>query len=274
MPGALDIRPRSRPDPRIPYLRIDVMARRAGPSVNRTRRLSSLVGYPRSAQASDRVRRRFSRDTVSDTDELNLLKYRQAMVKIIAVHASMCLEEIGKDRLSDPVMQAMATVPRHRFVPVELQELAYEDLPLPIGCGKTISQPFIVALRPARDRGTGQDPRDRHRAWLSGGDPHGVGLAGFLGRNHRGAGQGGGTPAARHGLRQRAAADRRWLARLGGACAVRQDHLDRGARAGSTEATRTAEAGRQARASRRGWRTSKSSSWSRKATTIKCGPAS
>jgi len=83
---------------------------------------------------------------VSDTDELNLLKYRQAMVKIIAVHASMCLEEIGKDRLSDRVMQAMATVPRHRFVPVELQELAYEDLPLPIGCGKTISQPFIVAL--------------------------------------------------------------------------------------------------------------------------------
>ena len=83
---------------------------------------------------------------MSDTDELNLLKYRQAMVKIIAVHASMCLEEIGKDRLSDPVMQAMATVPRHRFVPVELQELAYEDLPLPIGCGKTISQPFIVAL--------------------------------------------------------------------------------------------------------------------------------
>src|SRR5262249_2936447 len=145
MPGALDIRPRSRPDPRIPYLRIDVM-RRAGPSVNQTRRLSSLVGYPRSAQASDRVRRGFSRNTVSDMDELNLLKYRQAMVKIIAVHASMCLDEIGKDRLSDPVMQAMATVPRHRFVPVELQEVAYEDLPLPIGCGKTTSQPFIVAL--------------------------------------------------------------------------------------------------------------------------------
>src|SRR5262249_12441351 len=38
----------------------------------------------------------------------------------------------------------------------------------------------------------------------------------------------------------------------GGACAVRQDHRDRGARAGSTEATRTAEAGRQAGASRRG----------------------
>jgi protein-L-isoaspartate(D-aspartate) O-methyltransferase len=68
------------------------------------------------------------------------------MVAIIAVHAKLCVSEIGMDRLSDRVMQAMARVPRHRFVPVELQELAYEDLPLPIGHGKTISQPFIVAL--------------------------------------------------------------------------------------------------------------------------------
>jgi len=65
---------------------------------------------------------------------------------IIAVHAKLCVNEIGKDRLSSRIMEAMASVPRHRFVPVELQELAYEDLPLPIGFGKTISQPFIVAL--------------------------------------------------------------------------------------------------------------------------------
>jgi protein-L-isoaspartate(D-aspartate) O-methyltransferase len=65
---------------------------------------------------------------------------------IIAVHASLCLEQIGKDRLGDRVMEAMARVPRHQFVPVELQDWAYEDLPLPIGCGKTISQPFMVAL--------------------------------------------------------------------------------------------------------------------------------
>jgi protein-L-isoaspartate(D-aspartate) O-methyltransferase len=83
---------------------------------------------------------------MSDTDELNLVKCRQAMVMIIAVHASLCLEKIGTDRLDDRVMQAMATVPRHQFVPVELQEWAYDDLPLPIGCGKTISQPFMVAL--------------------------------------------------------------------------------------------------------------------------------
>jgi protein-L-isoaspartate(D-aspartate) O-methyltransferase len=68
------------------------------------------------------------------------------MVMIIARYAGLCVEEIGKDRLADRVMEAMARVPRHRFVPVELQEWAYEDTPLPIGCGKTISQPFIVAL--------------------------------------------------------------------------------------------------------------------------------
>ena len=83
---------------------------------------------------------------MSDTDELNLVKYRQAMVMIIAGYASFCVEEIGKDRLSDRVMEAMARVPRHEFVPVELREWTYDDMPLSIGCGKTISQPFMVAL--------------------------------------------------------------------------------------------------------------------------------
>jgi protein-L-isoaspartate(D-aspartate) O-methyltransferase len=39
----------------------------------------------------------------------------------------------------------MYTVPRHEFVPEELRENAYEDRPLPIGLGQTISQPYIVA---------------------------------------------------------------------------------------------------------------------------------
>jgi protein-L-isoaspartate(D-aspartate) O-methyltransferase len=68
------------------------------------------------------------------------------MVTIIALHASLCPDQIGKDRLADRVMEAMASVPRHQFVPAELQQWAYEDMPLPIGCGKTISQPFMVAL--------------------------------------------------------------------------------------------------------------------------------
>lgn len=44
------------------------------------------------------------------------------------------------------VLEAMHTVPRHRFVPPEFAAFAYEDRPLPIGEGQTISQPYIVAL--------------------------------------------------------------------------------------------------------------------------------
>ncbi len=44
------------------------------------------------------------------------------------------------------VLRAMRKVPRHLFVPQEHQYLAYEDRPLPIGYGQTISQPYIVAI--------------------------------------------------------------------------------------------------------------------------------
>ena len=48
--------------------------------------------------------------------------------------------------LDSRVLSAMAKVERHRFVPRQLQELAYSDQPLPIGDGQTISQPYMVAL--------------------------------------------------------------------------------------------------------------------------------
>src|SRR3974390_109218 len=43
------------------------------------------------------------------------------------------------------VLEAMAPVPRHDFVPVKFGDAAYADKPLPIGEGQTISQPFMVA---------------------------------------------------------------------------------------------------------------------------------
>ena len=52
----------------------------------------------------------------------------------------------GIDRFSPAVMDAIAKVPRELFVPQQLQHLSYENTPLPIGEGQTISQPFIVAL--------------------------------------------------------------------------------------------------------------------------------
>lgn len=44
------------------------------------------------------------------------------------------------------LLAAFRRIPRHLFVPPEYQSMAYEDHPLPIGCGQTISQPYIVAL--------------------------------------------------------------------------------------------------------------------------------
>jgi protein-L-isoaspartate(D-aspartate) O-methyltransferase len=47
---------------------------------------------------------------------------------------------------NEKVLQAMRSVPRHKFVPEDLISHAYQDSPLPIGFGQTISQPYIVAL--------------------------------------------------------------------------------------------------------------------------------
>jgi protein-L-isoaspartate(D-aspartate) O-methyltransferase len=52
----------------------------------------------------------------------------------------------ARDITDEDVLAAMEAVPRHEFVPPEFVGQAYEDHPLPIGYGQTISQPYIVAL--------------------------------------------------------------------------------------------------------------------------------
>jgi protein-L-isoaspartate(D-aspartate) O-methyltransferase len=79
-------------------------------------------------------------------DEDPFVPLRQAMVAEIAAEAALVGGETGRPAFSEKVMDAMAAVPRHDFVPVELRAAAYLNTPLPIGFGKTISQPFIVAL--------------------------------------------------------------------------------------------------------------------------------
>lgn len=71
---------------------------------------------------------------------------RQQMVGEITLHTVLQTGRLGKAALSRRVMEAMGRVPRHAFVRHDLQHLAYADTPLPSDCGKTISQPFIVAL--------------------------------------------------------------------------------------------------------------------------------
>src|ERR1700726_5216342 len=56
------------------------------------------------------------------------------------------LAAAGRDIRNRRVLDAMAAVPRHEFVPKALWNFAYSDDPLPIGYGQTISQPFIVAF--------------------------------------------------------------------------------------------------------------------------------
>ncbi len=80
------------------------------------------------------------------TKERPYADLRRAMVRVIAAHAADCGEKTGRPVLSESVMRAMYETPRHRFIEDEYLLYAYEDCPLPIGCDKTISQPFIVAL--------------------------------------------------------------------------------------------------------------------------------
>ncbi|HXX86028.1 MAG TPA: protein-L-isoaspartate(D-aspartate) O-methyltransferase [Casimicrobiaceae bacterium] len=71
---------------------------------------------------------------------------RQRMIEEIAAVARIAGAESGKPTISSGVIATMAKVPRHGFVPADQERFAYENRPLPIGYGQTISQPYIVAL--------------------------------------------------------------------------------------------------------------------------------
>lgn len=101
------------------------------PIVNKSRRL--LLG--------DELRRQDGAMTANDFEIL-----RQHMLVEISAGVFHVSDVLGKAALDERVMAVMGSVPRHEFVPVELQPYAYANIPLPIGFEKTISQPFIVAL--------------------------------------------------------------------------------------------------------------------------------
>src|SRR6266852_6217855 len=84
------------------------------------------------------------RDHAMSTESFGSL--RRQMLAEVAAETIYVSARIGKAALAKPVMEAIGSVPRHEFVPVELQPYAYANTPLPIGFDKTISQPFIVAL--------------------------------------------------------------------------------------------------------------------------------
>ncbi len=71
---------------------------------------------------------------------------RRQMVAAIRADVIATRAYIGRRALRTEVLDAMGRVPRHAFVPQAVMPAAYENRPLPIGHGQTISQPYIVAL--------------------------------------------------------------------------------------------------------------------------------
>ncbi len=68
------------------------------------------------------------------------------MLRTIELECFYTRGQTGIKKFRQPVMDAMAKVPREQFVPAALKSCAYDNGPLPIGNGQTISQPYIVAL--------------------------------------------------------------------------------------------------------------------------------
>lgn len=68
------------------------------------------------------------------------------MLETIRAEAGYTATTTGREQFSEQVMQAMHDVDRKTFVPVEYANQAYDNGPLPIGHGQTISQPYMVAL--------------------------------------------------------------------------------------------------------------------------------
>lgn len=71
---------------------------------------------------------------------------RHELVNIIKADVVMTRDFLGQGSLDERVLDAIGKVPRHEFVPENQRPYAYENRPLPIGYGQTISQPYIVAI--------------------------------------------------------------------------------------------------------------------------------
>ncbi|HET7202554.1 MAG TPA: protein-L-isoaspartate(D-aspartate) O-methyltransferase [Steroidobacteraceae bacterium] len=79
-------------------------------------------------------------------DETAFAAARQALLREIESDVRETADFLNRRQLDDRVMAALAAVPRHEFIRREDRDFAYENRPLPIGFGQTISQPYIVAV--------------------------------------------------------------------------------------------------------------------------------
>lgn len=85
----------------------------------------------------------FSSQAIAEDD---FQQQRQELVNIIKEDVVRTRDFLGQEMLDERVLDAIGKVPRHEFVPESERPYAYENRPLPIGYGQTISQPYIVAI--------------------------------------------------------------------------------------------------------------------------------
>ena len=86
-----------------------------------------------------------ARDATAQEDA-QCVRERAAMVETIKAYARSHAVVSGQQGFSERVLEAMEQTKRHLFIPARSCSIAYADMPVPIGRGQTISQPFIVAL--------------------------------------------------------------------------------------------------------------------------------
>ncbi len=84
--------------------------------------------------------------TASGVEEQTYAVRREQMIRTIEAQAHNLSSAIGRGHVDPRVLDVMGKIPRHEFVPEDFRQASYEDRPLPIGFGQTISQPLIVAL--------------------------------------------------------------------------------------------------------------------------------
>ncbi len=75
----------------------------------------------------------------------------------LAAQRARLINHLRREIEDERVLRAMEQIPREQFVPEASRHLAYEDIPLPIGEGQTISQPFIIALMTQSLKLTGRE---------------------------------------------------------------------------------------------------------------------
>src|SRR5438874_12332816 len=74
------------------------------------------------------------------------IRERAAMVETIRTYGRSDASVLGQQGFSERVLEAMGQTKRHLFIPERSCSIAYADMPVPIGRGQTISQPFNLAL--------------------------------------------------------------------------------------------------------------------------------